>query len=164
MTHYLPADVLSQCKLGTLAPGVVAYSPDEKSWLFTVATPEDERYWVALTGEDAFSVHVYPANDPRVVQVVEGWRVELVPSSAVNGHNKRLFEAQTFRTADAAGFGVKSGQARHYEAATPIGFDGAPKQWPNGTPATYFGKWRIVAGSADKPFVICEVDTPGWGS
>jgi hypothetical protein len=41
VTLYLAADVLTQCKLGTLGPGVVAYGPDEGVWLPTVATADE---------------------------------------------------------------------------------------------------------------------------
>ncbi|MGW8134166.1 hypothetical protein ACWGNZ_00810 [Sphingomonas zeae] len=165
MSIYFPKNHLQTTTLGRLAAGALAYSPTDSAWLIAVQADEEVSHWVSLSGERPFRLHTLPANDQRMVLLLtEEWRMEVAPETCIDGSGQPLARSQAFRSGELTGFGATVGQASDYHAATIIGDDGGVKTWGRRAMVAYFSKWRIVTGDQKDPFVICEVDSPGWGS
>jgi len=165
MALYVAQNKVEMTTLGRLAGGVIAYSVTDAAWIFTIATDEGVSHWTALTGDRKFELRTLIERDARLVAVLpEPWSIELIPDTITDGTTLRIAKGQAFRSAEGFGFAVMPIGAGDNEAALAVTIGGTITEWGYRATVAFISKWRIVTGDQKDPFVICEVDSPGWGS
>lgn len=158
----LSLDGLRAIDTDTAPSGALVYILRVKQFA-TFAEGDGERFLLDLGGDRPMGVWAGEV-DLGACVVIPDWRIEVDPTSATDAEYDQLSSGQAFIRGDDIGLvGLRQPQRRVTIAISTTGQ--ASRANGVATGRIGFAKWRIVAGPAERPYVVttselCDPNKP----
>lgn len=149
---FVPIEILTPSDSDTLPAGSLVYLPYGGSYSLFGVDQDGGRLLLDLGGEKPLHVWTIKDGGLGTAIVVEGWRIEVDPASALEVNNMQIPVGYAFTTAD--GTGLVGRQAVGRGAAMPMKSDGTIYKGGANSLRGAFQTWRIVTGPLERPQVL----------
>lgn len=156
MTNFVGIEELTPAAASGVPTGSIAYHTRDKQWMLH-ALIDEQRVLVALTGDRAPAIYRSEAFGDETAVVITDWRIEVDPNTCVEG-TWGAKNGHAFLHGGISGFYANWVSARFTSQAIGFTGDGTPSRHQSGEATAMARRWRIVAGDAQDPFVICEFE------
>lgn len=149
---FVPIESLAPSDSDTLPAGSLVYLPYGESYSLFGVDQDGARLLFDLGGEKPLHVWTIKEGGLGTAIVVEDWRIEVDPASALKVDNLHLPVGYAFSAAGE--FGLVGRQAVGRGAAMPLKSDGTIYEGGVNNLRGAFQTWQIVTGPPERPQVL----------